>query len=209
MGGRTYGLPSAGILDPADPRHGAVAGYRAHRKMDDTACVPCRRAWRLYHTRNRLSDAPPRKVSSRGVRRRIEALRALGWTEPQLCAEMGIRFPQAVRNWTHSETVTTRTYDKVAALYERLSMTPPPAGKAAEYARTVGRRNGFVPPLGWDDIDNDPEPADMGSTRKTWPAAELAAEVAHLLSMGESVEQAARRLGLTTDAIEKAHERAA
>lgn len=40
----------ADIRDPADPRHGTAAGYRAHQYAKHTACAPCR-AGRLEQAR--------------------------------------------------------------------------------------------------------------------------------------------------------------
>lgn len=31
-------------MEATDPRHGTQAGYRAHRRASQSACIPCRKA---------------------------------------------------------------------------------------------------------------------------------------------------------------------
>jgi hypothetical protein len=62
------------------------------------------------------------------------------------------------------EQVTAGRARQVAALYDDLSMTPPPETNqreriAASRSRNFARQRGWAPPLAWDDIDNDEAPA--------------------------------------------------
>src|SRR6188472_2200859 len=50
--------------------------------------------------------------------------------------------------------VTRSSHDAVAAMYRQLPAREGPS----QATRTRARRMGFVSPLGWDDIDLDPEP---------------------------------------------------
>jgi hypothetical protein len=94
-------------------------------------------------------------VTAVGVQRRVRALAALGWSAPAVQARCGIwvstladlrrREPQFVRS-NIAATVT--------AVYEELSMQVPPEGKSAGRTRYWARRNGYLPPLAWDDIDD-------------------------------------------------------
>lgn len=57
-----------------------------------------------------------------------------------------------MREWAVNPAGMVRpgTVDRIAALFRRLAMLPGPS----KVARTVARRNGWVPPLAWDDIDS-------------------------------------------------------
>jgi DNA-binding NarL/FixJ family response regulator len=62
-----------------------------------------------------------------------------------------------------SPSVTARTAQDVAGLYERLSHISPPrvTGEqraVADAARTHAAAQAWQPPLAWDDIDRDPTP---------------------------------------------------
>jgi hypothetical protein len=75
------------------------------------------------------------------------------------------------------------------------------------YAKTTAAKRGWLPPLAWDDIDRDPEPHISRDADTRYPSELLLAEWEHFRSLGESIEHAARRLGVTVKAIEKALER--
>ena len=107
--------------------------------------------------------APGTPVDARGVRRRIQALFAIGWGGPVLARELDIPLEE-VRRMTSAPRVTRARAERVEAVYERLSMTPAPESTPAErYARrralAAAERHGWVPPLAWDDIDRQDEPA--------------------------------------------------
>jgi DNA-binding NarL/FixJ family response regulator len=60
-------------------------------------------------------------------------------------------------------SVTARTAQDVASLYERLWNTRPPQATseqraAADAARAHAAAQAWLPPLAWDDIDTDPTP---------------------------------------------------
>jgi hypothetical protein len=102
-------------------------------------------------------------VPSRGVRRRLQALIAAGWTQTRIAAEYGDRPTQTVNQLLHgTDKVTARTFRDISAMYDRLSATPAPREGAARYAYVravrLAARNHWVTPLAWDDIDNDPQP---------------------------------------------------
>ena len=73
------------------------------------------------------------------------------------------RSPANLRRSMTSDTVTARTTQLVDEMYERLWDAPPPQHttaqrKASAAARVVAARQGWLPPLAWDDIDDAPEP---------------------------------------------------
>ncbi|WP_345368269.1 hypothetical protein [Saccharopolyspora cebuensis] len=107
-------------------------------------------AWAL----GRLDLVRPGRVPAVGVRRRIQALYALGWPEKELAARLGYRYGLT---WMYHRrpTISAVTARRVAALYEQLCMTPGPSARTRARAAAAGHR----PPLWWDDIDHDPDPA--------------------------------------------------
>ena len=148
-----------------DPRHGSPAGRVAGCSED---C--CLHASYVYEKRRRMHVARTGSgysVPAWRVRRRLEALQALGWSMPVIAEMIGTNF----RNLYHvarQEDVTRARFEQVAAVYDRLSMRLPPAEthlQRISVAKTKGHaaRNGFAPPLAWDDID-DPNERPKGDT---------------------------------------------
>lgn len=185
-------------MSPEDPRHGSVAGYRAGCHAD---C--CRRANTHYDILRRIDaiNGLRRTHDATGTIRRIRALRRIGWTLEHIATDSGVGTFQAVDRIANRRVVTTATRDRIAATFDRLCMTPGPSAKAKAHAI----RQGWPPPLAWDDID-DPNERPRGVTDAN-PRRDLLAEWDHLRTSGESIHQAALQLGVTVDAIEKALER--
>lgn len=112
-----------------------------------------------------LASLPPAvKISSRGMRRRIEALGTLGWAQTRLARMLGITQSRMARILTGKTDIPVELHNAAAALYERLWKVPAP--HATRYDRTVytgaieyARAHQWLPPLAWDDIDTDDEPA--------------------------------------------------
>ena len=145
-------------MTPDDVRHGQPRGYYAHLKDGEEPCMECRAATSRYNNLRRMGRINP-QVSAVGTRRRLQALMAIGWDQHSLAVEVGVtntRISNLVRGI--NPEVTSQTAARVALVYDRLSMTARDGTKAARYARTVARRQGWPPPLAWDDIDHDPEP---------------------------------------------------
>ncbi len=114
---------------------------------------------------NRASTS---RVEATGTHRRVQALIAAGWAPELLAAPLGRRSTSLKRSMT-SPSVTARTAQDVADLYERLENTPPPRATgeeraAANAARAHAAARGWKPPLAWDDIDTDPTPHPMAGT---------------------------------------------
>ena len=150
-----------------DPRHGSPAGRVAGCSED---C--CLHASYVYEKRRRMHVARTGSgysVPAWRVRRRLEALQALGWSMPVIAEMIGTNF----RNLYHvarQEDVTRARFEQVAAVYDRLSMRLPPAEthlQRISVAKTKGHaaRNGFAPPLAWDDIDDPDERPKVGVGR--------------------------------------------
>lgn len=76
-------------------------------------------------------------------------------------------------------------------------------------SRNIAIRKGYAPPLAWNNIDDPNELPSTTRERTNYLADDLISEVEFLTSFGESIEQAARQLGVSVQAIEKAGERVA
>lgn len=115
---------------------------------------------------------------STGTTRRLQALVAIGYSETALAERLGMNVgnlsPLVIGK---RDVVLSDTAARVAALYNELSLTPL-IGKRADQARALARRRGWVPPLAWDDIDNDTRPsqAEGNETIIDEIAVDLAAE---------------------------------
>lgn len=141
-------------------KHGTTAAYDQHFRDNIPVCEDCRRAAARYENERRLDalQGIRRTVSSVGTARRMQALVALGWSFKTLGDMLQVSHDQA-RKWAwQTDTIIRATSaQRVAVVYDRLCMTPAPDSRNAKYARTVAARNGWVPPLAWDDIDDHDE----------------------------------------------------
>lgn len=101
-------------------------------------------------------------VPARGTHRRLQALGALGWTLTALGSRLGLP-ERRVAAILQERFVTARTARAIVALYDELWATRP-IGTTPNQLATIRRatrraaRLGWVPPMGWDDIDTDPTP---------------------------------------------------
>lgn len=153
------------------------------------------------------SRAANSHVDATGTRRRLQALVANGWTQEWLAREMH-RSPANLRRSMTSDSVTARTAKLVHEAYERLWDAEPPQLLAAQRrasaaARAHAATHNWLPPLAWDDIDNDPEPCPTGciSTHEDDGLDEIAIERAMngdanvRLTLAEQVEVVRRLSG--------------
>ena len=108
-------------------------------------------------------ESESRLVPAWRVRRRLGALVALGYSQNRLAALLDCS-QNRVWELLHrkQDDVTRETYAKVDALYRRLCMTPAPRvtpgdRMAASKAHRAAERNGWLPPLAWENIDDPDE----------------------------------------------------
>lgn len=103
------------------------------------------------------NSAPGKYLDATGFRRRLQALRAIGYSAARLAqaantAEARI---QLVCNGGQP-TVRYTLAEKILKVYSDLSQTPAPAGRSATRTMRHAAANSWAPPAAWDDdaIDN-------------------------------------------------------
>ena len=149
-------------------------------------------------------------VSACGSIRRLRALAAVGWTFQQI-AEQG-----AVRRHIYSECVQrgrvyAATRAAIADVYSRLWDETPPDTTPARRARLRAQREGWPPPLAWDDGHGPHGIDNPAATPHPWKRTESSqarrADVVDLVEAGVSLGGLIER-GITPDAAEAALRRA-
>lgn len=146
-------------------------------------------------------------VDATGTRRRLQALATQGWTLAQLAARAGLPDRQAVDRAMRASTTSAGTARTIRALYDQLwNQRPTPANRHEQAAitRTIryAKKQGWAPPLAWDDdtIDDPDAAPDTGEHARR--GADLD-EYLFLVRAGETPYRAAQRLGVTLSAIEQ------
>jgi transcriptional regulator with XRE-family HTH domain len=102
-------------------------------------------------------------VDITGTTRRLQALVAIGYTQSDIAARVGITPANATEMFHGNRSVLLSTAIKVRRIYEELSMRPGPSGAARQRAKKLG----WAPPLAWEDdtIDNPQAKPDLGERR--------------------------------------------
>ena len=203
-----------------------VHGTRACFQQCGCTCLPCRFAYdeAVRLGRHGIYGERWQPCHSRvGTRRRIEALHAVGWSGAELGRRLGVTC-QAVYHLRGDQPIFPGTAERVAALYDEL-WNAPPVGTQVRKTRNWAARNGWLPPLAWDDADlDDPnaEPAVAELPRRVHdlPVDEVAVAravagdppdrltrqerleaVRRLTALGVSAEETARRLRTSPRAV--------
>ncbi|MER6492640.1 hypothetical protein [Streptomyces griseorubiginosus] len=121
------------------------------------------------------APAPGKYVDATGLRRRLQALRAIGWSAQILAAKAGSAEARIQRICAGEQpTVRQVLAEKILKLYAELSQTPAPAGRSATRAKNHAIANGWAPPVAWDDdtIDDPAAQPELtghcGSDRGYW-----------------------------------------
>ena len=107
--------------------------------------------------------APGARVDACGTVRRLRALVAIGWTQNELCARIGVMPTNGCQLFLgNRDYVVAATAKRVAEVFDELSMTPGPSQRS----RNRARQNRWAPPLAWDDdIDNPDATPNQGERR--------------------------------------------
>lgn len=134
-----------------------------------------------------------------GSARRLQALIAIGWPLRWIGRHLGIDSRNLWRVVYQRAAVTGSTAAKIARTYDALWDKKPPTGTTREriaVAKALGmaRRNGWVPPLAWDeDIDDPAARPHIGEGRAVWGT--LVENVEFLAAAGEKLPAIAARVG--------------
>lgn len=135
-------------------RHNTVGAYR-----QGCRCAGSKRAKASYDKAIRTGRAKPRLVDPTGSRRRVQALAAIGWPLGMICLRMGLVSSKPPRFLYEGKTISVRSAEAIARIYDELSMTPGPSTSTRKRAL----RKGWPPPLAWDDDSiDDPEAKPAG-----------------------------------------------
>lgn len=194
------------MIDPDDPRHGQAKGYVAGCR--DKCCQTAIADWmRHYRTRQYLYG--PLTVDSRGTRRRIRALMALGWSTTQLDEALGQKRTYTASVVASPNPIRRTTAQRYAALYAQFSMSLPPTEtryqkQRATRVRNLARRNGWSPPLAWNDIDTDEEPQGLrdhdADTGRSDPLNRRAS-LLEMVERGDGLSAVCRQLGVKPNTL--------
>lgn len=149
-------------------------------------------------------------VDPTGTRRRVHALTALGWPQAWIARRLGIE-ESSLRQTMAAGMVQSTTAEAVAALYEQMWAELPPTRTLTQRrfvatARNLAARNGWAPPLAWNNID-DPREKPQGVV---WDSSRRAGvrEIEDMAEAGEHALAIARRLGIQPASIHRRCQRA-
>lgn len=145
-------------------------------------------------------------VPAVGTRRRLQALACLGWSMTQIADRAGLTDRQPLDKAMHDDVTGAATARAIRDVYDQLWDQPPPrattrgAASAVARVRNHAKRNGWAPPLAWDDETIDNPDATPYTDDEARGGVDLD-EFMWLLRNGEAPDRAAHRLGVTLDAV--------
>lgn len=157
-----------------------------------------------YGTAERIMSIPvPLRLASShvpvpaiGSQRRIQALIAYGYTQRHLCRESGVSIDNLSRIH-HQHFVRAETANRVAAVFNRLQLTPGPDNRS----RIRGRREGWPRPFAWDEDTIDDPNAEPYQGRDKWvPFMERYQELRELNLTHREIAQV---LGIQLESLER------
>lgn len=147
-----------------DHQHGTEYEYRHGCRCDDC------RAWRAadyaetadFYKRRRHMNGADVHVNAVGTIRRLRALACLGWSAAELAKRTGYSeiHISRTRRGINGDNVTVGFATTIRRIYDELSMTKRDTHHGRK-TMAVARKNGWLPPLAWDAID-DPQERPQG-----------------------------------------------
>lgn len=156
----------------------------------------------------RILAVEPRHLRAIGTRRRLQALAAIGWSTKALARRYPSVGTSALDRARCGEIgEPSRVHGVARQAYDEL-WNVRPEGRGAHQQRINAQRNGWAPPLAWDDDtidDPDAEPSGVGISVHS-PAKD---EAAWRLELGESIDAIARDLGVSAEYLTRAMKEAA
>jgi transposase len=146
--------------------------------------------------------APGRYIDSTGLRRRVQALVAIGWSQSRLAKQLGMDQGN-MSSFMAADQCTVRRALAVRDLYNACWNKPQEGWDwrsriAANRSRNYAAARGWVPPLAWDDdsIDDPAAQPDLGFKPKLRDT--IADDVEFLHGTGANREEIAERLGASS-----------
>lgn len=141
-------------------------------------------------------------VLSIGARRRVEALVAMGYSQRWICEQIGVKDGNLRPTFFTKKRCVARHWIAVRDLYDAYAMKPGPSDRA----RRLAKKNGYAPPLAWDDdaIDDPHARPHTG----TDPYGADVDDIVWLVRCGGTWDSISARLGIGRDAIDKSLRRA-
>ena len=193
-------------------QHGTVSAY----KTDGCRCDACYRAQSRSEKWRRAFGG--RDVPAVGTQRRLQALMANGWPVGDLADRLGMARQVMSALLVHRRIVRHGTAVQVAELYDQLWSATPALGdlhrqRSTSRSRLRAQRNGWPPPLAWDDgagphgIDN-PHATPHDVTPTEWRGGTRIEDVLWLAEAGTPVAAICERLGCTDKDVRDALRRA-
>lgn len=160
-------------------------------------------AQRLLAVRPPAAPRGATLIDATGTHRRLQALVAIGWPTAELSRRLGKR-PGYLDALLAQQKVSRTVVVSVSSLYEQLWDCPPPAGSereraAAARARAHAQKQGWAPPMAWDDELNpidDPAAAPDSGEKVRLNRLPPGDDLLFLIEAGESVELLATRFGV-------------
>jgi hypothetical protein len=202
---RTFGMSVQTIAHLAGEKRGALSQIVYPNHSDYLKWITPERANRLLAVRFDLDAIPSgRNVDAAGTRRRIEALMRMGWSQGHIARALGVS-RQRVSKYRQGAHVESDTARAVRDLFRQWWDKPGPEVRAVNKAI----REGFAPPLAWDDIDDPSATPDIGTQTLT-PSQRHAENAADLLAHDPlaTLPKLAERLGLSANGLHVALVRA-
>lgn len=141
------------------------------------------------------------RIDATGTRRRLEALRWLGYTTEDITHMTGL-YKDTIRRIHRRHTIRATTAAKIRHAYERHAFEPfrRPLTPDQQTARIYALRAGYAPPMAWENID-DPNEQPQGIRPITWADRTPIEEAVWLLDAGEDPTVVAARMGILTRSL--------
>lgn len=186
--------------------HGALWKLMYGKRRTDGTREPSNRVLRT--TADRILAIEPvaadgARVDQTGTTRRLQALMAIGWSASRLGERVGI-LGSNMSDLIHGRRqVTGATRKTIADLYEQFWDQPPPNVEwrdkiSVSRTKRFAERNGWAPPLAWDDID-DPEAAPfIGEPEKVTKQD----RILDLIDLGEPLSIITQRCAVTPSDVQ-------
>ncbi len=190
------------MICPSEHKHAATSTCRKNHGCE---CDRCRQADKHRHTtrqrslrRRKAYGQYEGRVPALGTHRRIQGLQYLGWTFTHIGEIAGVSYG-AVGNIFKRDTVEPETRDYIVKAFAQLIAK----GQGPSHiTRQRARRNGYVSPFAYNDIDHDERPTHL--PRQTMlRGAELLDEVEWLVKSGVRPREIAVAVGKSLTVLER------